>query len=148
MNTENKVTISQRIFTLVRDVPGLTTEDIHEKLSVDTKYKTSSGKQIIYRLLRAKYIRKDKQGKLYVRIDEYKRLPPFKKKKKVTKVSDLAAAAKLKQQQDGLRNAFNRTDPAMNAYIGAQLYGKFPKSSVSTPSEKRGFFSKLRALFK
>ena len=81
MNTK-KVTISQRIFYLVRDMPGLTEENIHNALSVDIKYKTLSGKQTIYRLIRAKYIRKNKDGKLFAKIGEYHPLPPVVKKKK------------------------------------------------------------------
>lgn len=88
MNTEKKVTISQRIFYLVRDMPGLTEENIHEALSVDVKYKTLSGKQTIYRLIRVKYIRKNKDGKLFAKIGEYKPLPPVvKKKKRVVEVA-------------------------------------------------------------
>jgi ribosomal protein S16 len=114
MNTENKVTISQRIFTLVRDVPGLTTEDIHEKLSVDTKYKTSSGKQIIYRLVRSKYIRKNKDGKLFAKIGEYRPLPPVvKKKKRVVKA-----------------------DPAMNAYNCGNRYNQNAATANVQPEPK------------
>jgi hypothetical protein len=132
MNTENKVTISQRIFTLVRGVPGLTTEDIHEKLSVDTKYKTSSGKQTIYRLVRAKYIRKNKDGKLFTKIGEYRPLPPVvKKKKRVVKA-------------DPAMNAYNQY-PFQSSYKQYPI-AELPKIPVVT--DKPGFFAKLRSFFK
>lgn len=81
-----KQTTVQRIFYMVRDVPGISAEQIHEAMSVDTKYKTNSGTAVIYRLINAKYIRKSKDGRLFTKVEEYKPLPPFvKKKKKVDK---------------------------------------------------------------
>lgn len=94
-----KVSIAERIFNVVRDTPGLTEENVHEVMSVDVKYKTASGKSIIYRMLRAKYIRKDKNGRLHAHIEAYKPLPPYKAKKKkpVNREAVLAEAAKLNQ---------------------------------------------------
>ena len=103
--TEKKQSIGQRIFNLVRDVQNLNEEQVHEFMSKDMKYKTGSGKAIIYRMICAKYIRRDKNGILHAHIDEYKPLPPYKvKRKKVAKakVSGLAAAAKAKQDQDSM----------------------------------------------
>jgi hypothetical protein len=82
MNTEKKATTVSRIFNLVRDVPGISIEQVHEALSIDPKYKTGSGRQIIYRLVCAKYIRKNKDGKLFAKIGKYHPLPPAVKKKK------------------------------------------------------------------
>jgi hypothetical protein len=78
----SKVTIAERIFNVVRDTPGLTEENIHEVMSVDITYKTSTGKSLVYRMLRAKYIRKDRNGRFHAHIDAYKPLPPYKPKKK------------------------------------------------------------------
>ena len=88
MNLEKKPSISQRMFTLIRDVPNLNEEQVHEFMSKDIKYKTASGKSLLYRMIVAKYVRKDKNGILHAHIDEYKPLPPFKakRKKKVVKV--------------------------------------------------------------
>jgi hypothetical protein len=60
------------------------------------KYKTGSGKASIYRMVCAKYLRKDKNGIFHAHIDAYKPLPPFKakrKKKVVTEVKIKAAPA-------------------------------------------------------
>lgn len=78
----SKVTIAERIFNVVRDTPGLSEENIHEVMSVDFQYKTASGKSLVYRMLRAKFLRKDKNGKFFTHIDAYKPLPPYKAKKK------------------------------------------------------------------
>jgi hypothetical protein len=83
-----KATTVQRIFYMVRDVPGISAEQIHEAMSVDTKYKTNSGTAVIYRLINAKYIRKSKDGKLFAKIESYQPMPPFvKKKKRVVEVA-------------------------------------------------------------
>lgn len=96
MTTEKLPSFSQRIFNLVRDIPNLTEENIHEFMCKDLKYKTSSGKALIYRLICAKYIRKDKNGIFHAHIDEYKPLPPFKakRKKKAEKPVRVKAAPK------------------------------------------------------
>jgi len=67
---------------MVRDVPGISVETLHEAMSTDPKYKTGSANSIIYRLTCAKYIRKNKDGKLFARIAEYRPLPPVVTKKK------------------------------------------------------------------
>lgn len=82
MNLEKKISIAECIFNMVRDIPGLTEENIHEVLSADVKYKTASAKSMLYRMVRAKYIRKDKNGRLHAHIEAYKPLPPYKAKKK------------------------------------------------------------------
>lgn len=79
---EKKQSISERIFNLVRDIPNLTEENIHEFMCKDLKYKTGSGKSLIYRMICAKYLRKDKNGIFHAHIDAYKPLPPFKAKRK------------------------------------------------------------------
>ena len=91
----SKVTIAERIFNVVRDTPGLSEENIHEILSVDITYKTSSGKSLIYRMLRVKFLRKDKNGKFFTHIDAYKPLPAYKPKKKKSPVD--AVSVKLNQ---------------------------------------------------
>ena len=122
MNTEKKPSISQRIFHLVRDIPGLNEEQVHEFMSKDMKYKTGSGKSLLYRMIRAKYIRKDKNGILHAHIDEYKPLPPFKakRKKKVVKVESGLAAAAKKKQEDYINQAVQYREAALNAYTPPQ----------------------------
>jgi len=114
MTIEKKPTLAHQIFTLVKNLPGITQEEVHDVMSLDIKYKTGSGKSILYRLVRAKYIRKDKQGKLYVRIDEYKLLPPFKKKKK----------------------RVVKADPAMNAYNCGNRYNQNAATANVQPEPK------------
>ncbi len=87
-----KVTIAERIFNIVRDTPGLTEENIHEILSADIKYKTVSGKSLIYRMLRAKFLRKDRNGKFFTHIDTYKPLPAYKPKRKKPVLVEAAMA--------------------------------------------------------
>jgi hypothetical protein len=80
-------------------------------------------------MIRCKYIRKDKNGILHAHIDEYKAMPPFvKKKKKVAKVSGLAAAAKIKQDQ-----AVQYRQAAINA-VG--LAGVLVPRPVAKPAKK------------
>jgi hypothetical protein len=93
----SKVTIAERIFNVVRDTPGLSEENIHEILSVDVKYKTTSGKALIYRMIRVKFLRKDRNGRFFTHIDAYKPLPAYKPKKKKPPVDSVAEAAKLHQ---------------------------------------------------
>jgi hypothetical protein len=136
----SKVNIAERIFNVVRDTPGLTEENIHEVMSVDVKYKTVSGKSLIYRMLRAKFLRKDKNGKFFAHIDAYKPLPAYKPKKKkpVTRDAVLAEAAKLNQTAQ----AQYRESAAMNAYRHPPVtYVKL------NPPAKKSFFTKLRELF-
>ena len=141
--TEKKQPISQRIFTLIRDVPDLTEEQVHEFMSKDVKYKTSSGKSLIYRMPRCKYIRKDKNGFLHAHIAEYKPMPPFvKKKKKVVKVeSGLAAAAKAKQDHMNREvQAVQYRQAAMNA-VG--LAGVLVPRPVAEQPAKKDFLREL-----
>jgi hypothetical protein len=137
INTEKKPSISKRMFTLIRDVPGLNEEQVHEFMSKDMKYKTGSGKSLLYRMIRCKYIRKDKNGILHAHIDEYKAMPPFvKKKKKAVKVeSGLAAAAKIKQDQ-----AVKFREAALNA---ATMAGAFVKRPVIEQPAKKDFLREL-----
>jgi hypothetical protein len=137
MTTEKKTPIAERIFNVVQGTPGLSEENIHDILSVDTKYKTASAKSLIYRMLRAKYLRKDKNGKFFAHIDAYKPLPPYKAKKK--KVIDTGVkAAKLNQTAQ----AQYRESAAMNAYRHPPVtYVKL------NPPAKKSFFTKLRELF-
>ena len=136
MNTEKKQPISQRIFNLIRDVPNLNEEQVHEFMSKDMKYKTASGKSLIYRMVRCKYLRKDKNGILHAHIDEYKAMPPFvKKKKKVAKVSGLAAAAKAKQDHMNRESqAVQYREAAMNAVGLASVLTKRPAEQM-TPEQ-------------
>jgi hypothetical protein len=134
--TEKKQPISQRIFTLIRDVPNLNEEQVHEFMSKEMKYKTGSGKSLLYRMIRCKYIRKDKNGILHAHIDEYKAMPPFvKKKKKVVKVeSGLAAAAKAKQDHMNREvQAVHYRQAAMNE-VG--LAGVLVPRPVAKPAKK------------
>jgi hypothetical protein len=136
MNTEKKQPISQRIFTLIRDVPGLNEEQVHEFMSKDMKYKTGSGKSLLYRMIRCKYIRKDKNGILHAHIDEYKPMPPFvKKKKKVVKVeSGLAAAAKAKQ--DHMHREMQAVQYRQAAIAAVGLAGVLVPRPVAKPAKK------------
>lgn len=137
----SKVTIAERIFNVVRDTPGLSEENVHDILSVDVKYKTASAKSLIYRMIRAKYIRKDKNRKLFTHIDAYKPLPPYKAKKKnpVSREAVLTEAAKLNQ----LAQAQYRESAMMNAFRQPPVtYVK-----INAPA-KKSFFTKLRELFR
>jgi hypothetical protein len=95
-------------------------------------YKTQSGNSLIYRFVKAKYFRRDKDGKLTALVSEYRPLPPFKKKKK--KVV--------------------KADPAMNAYrpylpVSENDYRPYlPVSENATKAEAKSFFTNLRELFK
>jgi hypothetical protein len=92
-----KVTIAERIFNVVRDTPGLTEENIHEIMSVDITYKTSTGKSLVYRMLRARFLRKDRNGRFHTHIEAYKPLPPYKARPKKKVIDAVAEAAKLNQ---------------------------------------------------
>lgn len=145
MNLEKKVSIAERIFNMVRDIPGLTEENIHEVLSVDVKYKTASAKSMLYRMIRAKYIRKDKNGRLHAHIEAYKPLPPYKAKKKkkpVNREAVLAEAAKLNQTA----HAQYRESAAMNAYQHVYTPPAMTYVKINAPA-KKSFFTKLRELF-
>jgi hypothetical protein len=139
MTTEKKTPIAERIFNVVQGTPGLSEENIHDILSVDIKYKTASAKSLIYRMLRAKYLRKDKNGKFFAHIDAYKPLPPYKAKKK--KVIDTGVkAANIQDCIDQARQY--RESAAMNAYRHP------PVTYVQlNPPAKKSFFTKLRELF-
>jgi len=117
-----KNTVTRTIFNFILDNPGTTSEDVHIAMSASNPaYKTQSGNSLIYRFVKAKYFRRDKDGKLTALVSEYRPLPPFKKKKK--KVV--------------------KADPAMNAY---RPY--LPVSENATKAEAKSFFTKLRELFK
>jgi hypothetical protein len=142
----NKVTIAERIFNVVRDTPGLTEENIHEVMSVDTTYKTSSGKSLVYRMLRARFLRKDRNGKFFTHIDAYKPLPVYKTKKKKPVIDAVAEAAKLNQTAQ----AQYRESAVMNAYqhtgrmSPSEIYKNVP---IRIVEPKKTFWRKLRELF-
>lgn len=139
MNLEKKTSIAERIFNMVRDIPGLTEENIHEVLSVDVKYKTASAKSMIYRMIRAKYIRKDKNGRLHAHIEAYKPLPPYKAKKKKPVDAGVKAA--------NIQDCIDRANQMMNSYTPPHrpLYENVPIHIGVEP--KKSFFTKLRELF-
>jgi len=143
-----KVTIAERIFNVVRDTPGLTEENIHEIMSVDITYKTSTGKSLVYRMLRARFLRKDRNGRFHTHIEAYKPLPPYKARPKKKVIDAVAEAAKLNQTAQ----AQYRESAAMNAYQHTyrqspnDIYKNVPIHIGVEP--KKSFFTKLRELFR
>lgn len=130
---EKKQSIGQRIFNLVRDIPNLTEENVHEFMSKDMKYKTGSGKAIIYRMICAKYIRRDKNGILHAHLDEYKPMPPYKPKRK-KKVAKPIKAVEVQPQQD---QADKFREAALNAVtVAGALVETVAKQPPPKPVKK------------
>ena len=116
-----KVTIAERIFTLVQGTPGLSEEDIHEAMSVDIKYKTSSGRSLIYRMLRVKFLRKDRNGRFFTHIDAYKPLPAYKPKKKKPVLVEAAMNAyqhTYKQPHPPVQHVQPEPKPVTGGFLG------------------------------
>ena len=145
-----KVSFSQRIFELIKSEPHLTDAEVHIRISLDPEYNINSGKSLLYRMVCAKYVHRDKNGRLTAVISNYAPLPPYKprpKKKakskvKATQNSGLAAAAKAKQM-DYLHQAVKYRESAMmNSYT--------PPHNVPIHigvEPKKSFWRKLRELF-
>ena len=143
-----KVSFSQRIFELIKSEPHLTDVEVHTRMSLDPEYKIASGKSLVYRMLCAKYVHRDKNGRLTALVSNYAPLPPYKprpkKKAKVKAIqnSGLAAAAKAKQM-DYLNQAVKYRESAMmNSYT--------PPHNVPIHigvEPKKTFWRKLRELF-
>jgi hypothetical protein len=102
----SKVTIAERIFNVVRDTPGLTEENIHEIMSVDITYKTSTGKSLIYRMLRARFLRKDRNGRFHTHIEAYKPLPPYKARPKKKVIDAVTALAQVQPEPKPVTGGF------------------------------------------
>jgi len=157
-----KISFSQRIFELIRSEPHLTDAEVHIRISLDPEYNINSGKSLLYRMVCAKYVHRDKNGRLTAVISNYAPLPPYKprpkKKAKATGLGyspemGLVAAAKLAQHRaQELKEAQLRgIDPYRDQYqyrnSSDMVQQRTPQLPVPETTPKKSFWRKLRELF-
>jgi len=160
-----KISFSQRIFELIRSEPHLTDAEVHIRISLDPEYNINSGKSLLYRMVCAKYVHRDKNGRLTAVISNYAPLPPYKprpKKKAKAKATGLGyspemglvAAAKAQQihRAQELKEAQLRgIDPYRDQYqyrnSSDMVQQRTPQLPVPETTPKKSFWRKLRELF-
>lgn len=159
-----KMSFSRCIFDLIKNEPHLTDAEVHTRMSLDPEYKINSGKSLVYRMLCAKYVHRDKNGRLTALVSNYAPLPPYKprpkKKAKVKAMQDSGLAAAAKAQQVS-RSPFakqyrihqDKEMAAMNTYNSPyrnssdMTQHRLPASENVTKPEAKTFWRKLRELF-